>query len=200
MDNAPALSLDDLRAGDRETFARMVDAYSPQVYRLALRMLRDPQEAEDVLQETFLNAYRALEGFEGRSSLGTWLYRIAANQALMRLRRHEPAAVSVDEPVSGSNSEELPRQLFDWCCLPEEEFMNAEAQSQLDASIEALSPALRAVFVLRDLQGLSTLETAEALNISEAAVKTRLLRARLQLRESLSIYFAERAREADHAR
>jgi RNA polymerase sigma-70 factor (ECF subfamily) len=198
--NTPAVSLDDLRAGDRETFARLVDAYSPQIYRLALRMLRDPQEAEDVLQETFLNAFRALDGFEGRSSLGTWLYRIAANQALMRLRRNEPWTVSVDEPVSAAEGQDLPRQLFDWCCLPEEDFLSAEAQSQLDASIEGLSPALRAVFVLRDLHGLSTLETAEALNISEPAVKTRLLRARLQLRESLSLYFGERAREAGHAR
>lgn len=176
----------------------MVDAYSPQIYRLAMRMLGNTQEAEDVLQETFLNAYQGLERFEGRSSLGTWLYRIAANQALMRLRRADPPLVSVDEPVPGSDGESLPHQLFDWCCLPEEEFMTAEAQSHLDASIGQLSSALRAAFVLRDTVGLTTEETAEALDISEAAVKTRLLRARLQLRESLSSFFTERAQEAKY--
>lgn len=196
--NATSISTDALRQGDRETFARLVDAYSPQIYRLALRMLRDPQEAEDVLQDTFLSAFRGLGSFEGRSGPGTWLYRIATNQALMRLRLRRPEEVSVDDPVAGSDGD-LPRQLFDWCCLPEEDFMTGEAQAELDSSIEELSPALRSVFVLRDLQGISTQETAEILGISEAAVKTRLLRARLKLRERLSAYFTERAREAGYA-
>ncbi|MEW6567472.1 MAG: RNA polymerase sigma factor [Chloroflexota bacterium] len=191
------VSLEALRAGDRESFARLVDAYSTPLYRLALRLVGDPQEAEDVLQETFLNAYRGLAGFGSRSSLGTWLYRIATNQALMRLRRKEPQQVSVDEPPIGPEGE-LPRQLFDWCCLPEEDFMTAGAQAELEAAIAALSPTLRSVFVLRDLHGLSTEETAEVLEISPAAVKTRLLRARLKLRERLSGYFTERAREAGY--
>jgi RNA polymerase sigma-70 factor (ECF subfamily) len=200
MDKDESVTIEDLRQGDRQGFARLVDTYSPRIYRLAVRMLRDPLEAEDVLQETFLNAFRALDQFEGRSSLGTWLYRIAANQALMRLRRNHPDVVSVDEPIPGSDGEDLPRQLYDWCCLPEEEFMTAEVQAQLEAAIQGLSPALRSVFVLRDLEGLSTLETAETLGISEPAVKTRLLRARLRLREQLSGYFAERAQEdRDHA-
>jgi RNA polymerase sigma-70 factor (ECF subfamily) len=196
MREAPAIPLDSLRAGDRTAFAELVDAYSPAIYRLALRMLRDPQEAEDVLQETFLNAFRSLDRFEGRSSLGTWLHRIAANQALMRLRRKSPGTVPVDPAESDAEGLPVPRELFDWCCLPEEDFMTAEAQAQLDASLDQLSPTLSAVFILRDLQGLSTQETAESLGISEAAVKTRLLRARLQLRESLSSYFTERAKEA----
>ncbi len=196
MSAPESVSLEALQRGDREAFAALVEAYSPQVYRLALRMLRDPQEAEDVLQETFLNAFRAIGRFEGRSSLATWLYRIAANQALMRLRRKEPALVSVDEPIDNGEKAPIPRELFDWCCLPEEEFMTAEVQEQLDRAIHGLSPALKAVFVLRDLEGLSTLEAAAALEITEAAVKTRLLRARLQLRETLSGYFTERAREA----
>jgi len=195
MSDPDTISLDALQRGDREAFSHLVETYSPQIYRLGLRMLRDPQEAEDVLQETFLNAFRAIGRFEGRSSLATWLYRIAANQALMRLRRRGPAMVSVDEPIDGGAAEPIPRELFDWCCLPEEEFMTAEVQAHLDRAIHGLSPALKAVFVLRDLEGLSTLETAEALEISEAAVKTRLLRARLQLREVLSGYFTERARE-----
>jgi RNA polymerase sigma-70 factor (ECF subfamily) len=199
MNEPVAVSIEALRQGDRQAFTEMVQTYSPQVYRLGLRMLGNQQEAEDVLQETFLNAFRALPGFEGRSSLSTWLYRIAANQALMKLRRKNPALVSIDEPLSDESSAELPRQLEDWCCLPEEDFMTAEAQEQLDLAIDKLSPALRAVFALRDLHGMSIADTAEVLGISESAVKTRLLRARLQLRESLSQYFGERLRERTHA-
>ena len=126
MDENLDLSLEALRSGDREAFAHMVDAYSALIFRLALHMLRDPQEAEDVLQETFLNAYRALPGFEGRSSIHTWLYRIATNQSLMRLRKVAPPLVSVDEPVLGPDGDELPRQLVDWRHLPEQEFLSAE--------------------------------------------------------------------------
>ena len=176
----------------------MVDTYSPQLYRLALRMLGNPQEAEDVLQETFLNAFRHMDQFEGRSQLSTWLYRIAANQALMRLRKNEPDMVSVDEPVQVDGDEPMPRQLKDWCCLPEAEFMTSEAQAQLDQAIRELSSALRAAFILRDLQGLSTRETAEILEISESAVKTRLLRARWELRDKLSAYFGDRLEAIEH--
>jgi RNA polymerase sigma-70 factor (ECF subfamily) len=198
MDKEQDISLNDLKSGDREAFAAMVNAYSPQLYRLALRMLGNPQEAEDVLQETFINAFRHLKQFEGRSQLSTWLYRIAANQALMRLRKNEPEMVSVDEPVQIDNGESMPRQLKDWCCLPESEFMTSEAQAQLDQAIHGLSSALRAAFVLRDLQGLSTRETAEILEISESAVKTRLLRARLELRDKLSAYFGDRLEAIEH--
>ncbi len=177
----------------------MVDAYSPLIYRLALRMLGDEHEAEDVLQETFLSAYRSLARFEGRSSLSTWLYRIATNQALMRLRKHNPPMISVDEAHVDEEGYEVPRQFTDWCCLPEEEFMTAEAQSQLDEAVKGLSPALRAAFVLRDLHGFSTREAAEILEISETAVKTRLMRARLQLRERLASYFSERVEELGYA-
>jgi RNA polymerase sigma-70 factor (ECF subfamily) len=130
--------------------------------------------------------------------VGTWLYRIAANQALMRLRRKEPEVVPVDPETADEEQIPHPKELFDWCCLPEEDFMTAESQEQLEASLQQLSPALRAVFLLRDVHGLSTLETATALDISQSAVKTRLLRARLQLRESLAVYFAERGKEAGY--
>jgi RNA polymerase sigma-70 factor (ECF subfamily) len=192
MEGSSGLSIDSLKNGDRRAFAQMVEEYSPRLYRLSLRLLQDPQEAEDALQETFLQAFRGIETFEGRSSLGTWLYRIAANQALMRLRRREPELVSVEEPLPGANGEEVPLDLKDWCCLPEEDFMTAEAQAQLDLAMAGLSSALRAVFVLRDIQGLSTAHTAEILDLSEAAVKTRLMRARLQLRNRLSEYYDER--------
>ena len=192
MQEREPISVKALKAGDREAFAAMVDEYSPKLYKLALRMLGDPLEAEDVLQEAFLKAFRGIINFRGSSKLSTWLYRITANEALMRLRKKEIDALPVDEPYLLEDGAEVPRELKDWCCLPEDELMTTEAQDKLDDAINTLSPALRAAFVLRDLQGLSTREAAEVLQISEAAIKTRLLRARLELREILSGYFAER--------
>jgi RNA polymerase sigma-70 factor, ECF subfamily len=191
----PDLSLEALKSGDRVEFGRLVEAYSAPIYRLALKILGDQQDAEDVLQETFIKAYRHLKEFEGRSSFSTWLYRIASNEALMLLRRRHPEAISVDEPVQTPNGDMEPVEIVDWCCLPEEELLSAESRTHLDQAIDELSANLKVVFILRDIEGLSVRETAEALRISEAAVKTRLLRARLQLREKLSHYYAERLQE-----
>ncbi len=198
MDKENTPSIKALKAGDRDAYAQMVELYSPKIYRLALRMVDDPHEAEDILQETFLNAFRAIEQFEGRSSLGTWLYRIAANQALMHLRNKSPTLVSVDELIPSLDDPDQKRELADWCCLPEDEFMTTEAQAMLKDAIQDLSPTLKTVFILRDLHHLTTRETAQVLDISESALKTRLLRARLQLRDSLSSYFSERVKEIDN--
>lgn len=195
MNNGETISIEQLKSGNREAFAALVDEYSPKLHRLALRMLGDPYEAEDILQETFLKAFRNLDRFEGRSSIGTWLYRITANEALMRLRKNSPETVAIDEPIEAPDGHLITRELKDWCCLPEKEFMSNEAQSKLDQAIAELSPALRSTFILRDLHGLSTRESSEILEVSEAAIKTRLLRARLQLRDSLSDYFENRAVE-----
>lgn len=184
------LDLSALKSGDRAAFAKLVEAYSGQIYRLAMKMLQNPQDAEDILQETFIKAHRALPKFEGRSSLSTWLYRIATNEALMFLRRQRPGQISVEQP--SHEEEQEPLQIIDWCCLPEGELMSTEARVNLDRSIEQLPQTLRVVFLLRDIEGLSTRETAEVLDISETAVKTRLSRARLRLRELLSTYYSER--------
>jgi RNA polymerase sigma-70 factor (ECF subfamily) len=189
-------SLEALRNGDRTEFARLVDIYSAPIYRLALKIVGNPQDAEDVLQEAFIKAYRNLSTFEGRSSFSTWLYRIASNEAFMMLRRRKPEAVSVDAEVETPDGEQEPVQIVDWCCLPEEELLTAESREYLDMAVDRLAPTLRVVFLLRDIEGLSVRETAEALRISEAAVKTRLLRARLHLREQLSHYYDERMKEA----
>jgi RNA polymerase sigma-70 factor (ECF subfamily) len=188
---AEKFSLEALRAGDRAEFARLVDQFSPLIYRLGLKMLGNPQDAEDVLQETFIKAYRHLEGFDGRARVSTWLYRIATNEALMLLRRKRPEAISVDEPWQNAGEEQEPLQIRDWCCLPEHELMSDEARAHLDQAVEELPASLRVVFLLREIEGLSTRETADVLEISEVAVKTRLSRARLQLREDLSTYFGE---------
>ncbi len=188
-ENRP-ISLEALRNGDRAEFARLVEQYDTFVYRLALRIVGNPQDAEDVLQETFIKALKHLPDFDGRSSLSTWLYRIATNEALMVLRKDKGAIVSLDDPDDNSDDEQEPLEVVDWCCLPEETLMSAEAKEYLDKAISELPATLRVVVVLRDIQGLSTRETSEVLNISEMAVKTRLSRARLQLRQSLSSYFS----------
>jgi RNA polymerase sigma-70 factor, ECF subfamily len=188
-------SLDALKARDRDEFARLVDAFSNKIYRVALKIVNDPQDAEDVLQETFIKAYRSLPAFEGRSSLSTWLYRIAVNEALMIVRKRKVDAVSLDEEKDSGEEEVEPVEIADWCCLPERDLLSVESRKFLDLAMQSLSPALRAVFVLRDIEGLSVKETADALGLSEPAVKTRLLRARLKLREELSVYFTERYAE-----
>lgn len=189
------ISIDALKAGDRSAFARLVEVYSPHVYRLALKILNDAQDAEDVLQETFIKALKNLPSFEGRSSVSTWLYRIAVNEALMLVRKRRPDALSLNMEKDDGEGQTEPVEVVDWCCLPEGELMSNEARHFLDEAIQKLSPALRTVFMLRDIEGLSVRETAEALGVSEVVVKTRLLRARLKLREDLSVYYGERLSE-----
>ena len=183
-----------LQAGDPVAFAQFVEENQSQIYNLALRMLGNPQEAEDVLQETFLSAYKALSNFEGRSSLRTWLYRIASNASLMRLRKKQPGIVSVDEHLPLDAGDSVPRQLVDWSNLPEDELLSSESRRVMDEAVSELPESLRIVFILRDIEGLSTAETGKVLGLSEGAVKTRLHRARLWLRERLSAYFVERPR------
>lgn len=186
-------SLEALRAGEPQEITRLVEAYSPPLYRLALKMLGNVQDAEDVLQNTFLKALQHLDEFEERSRLSTWLYRIAVNEALMILRRQKPETSISDLLDEDKEDEiEMPAQFVDWCCLPEEELLSAEGRRHLEQAIQRLPPKLRVVFLLRDIEGLSIQATSEALQLSEAAVKTRLLRARLNLREQLSAFYAER--------
>ncbi len=187
------ISIEALRAGDRLEFARLVDAASGRIYRLSLKMLGNALDAEDVLQNTFLKAFQHLNEFEGRSSLSTWLYRIAANEALMLLRKRRPEVPIADEgPQDDLAQDYPPAQLPDWGSLPEEILLSSEARLNLDRAIQRLPETLRIVFVLRDIEGLSIQETMEALGLSESAVKTRLLRARLHLRTDLSAYYGER--------
>jgi RNA polymerase sigma-70 factor (ECF subfamily) len=185
-------SLGALQAGDSEEFSRIVEAYSSKIYRLATKMLNQQQDAEDVLQETFLKAYRGIKSFDGRSKISTWLFRIATNEALMIIRRKHPEVVSIDEPLETEDGEKEPVQIVDWCCLPEEELLSEETKERLDAGVQKLPERLRVVFILRDINDLTTHETAEILGLSDTAVKTRLSRARLKLREELSVYFGER--------
>lgn len=192
-DYSEELSLPLLRAGDRAEIARMVDFHSHKIYRLALKMLANQQDAEDVLQNTFMKAIQALPDFEGRSSIATWLYRVAVNESLMFIRQRKPAFNLTDDGDDDDDDNDLALTHFtDWCCLPESELVSAEAESYLEKAIQSLSEKLRVVFILRDIEKLSIRETSETLEISEVAVKARLLRARLQLRELLSEYYQNR--------
>lgn len=182
--------------GDKHAFAQLVAKYEQRVYNLARKMMRDQQDAEDVLQETFLSVYRHLDEFQGDAAFATWLYRIATNASLMKLRGRKPPPLSLDEPVESdayAGDGAMPREIVDWNFTPEEALLSTEVREQMDAAVAALPESMRAVFVLRDIEGLSVQETAEVLGISVPNVKTRLHRARLMLRENLSAYFKEHA-------
>lgn len=185
-------SIEALRAGNRAEFARLVDTYSTPIYRLGLKMLGNEQDAEDVLQNTFLNALTHIANFEGRSSLSTWLYRIAANEALMTIRKRKSNVSIEDLQAEDSDDDLMPETFVDWSVLPENELISGESKKLLDAAIKRLPETLRMVFILRDVEDLSIKETAEILNLTEVNVKTRLLRARMALREQLSAYYGER--------
>ena len=188
----PEFSLALLQEGDPAEIARLVDNYSNPVYRIIFNILNNAQDAEDILQEAFIKVIHGLKSFEGRSSLSTWIYRIAVNEALMLVRKHKGVEVSID--VENEDEEGLtpPHEIIDWCCLPEHEFVTGEMTEVMNKAIEELPEKLRIVFILRDMEDLSIKDTAQALGLTESAVKTRLLRARLMLREVISHYFVER--------
>ncbi len=197
IETTDTISLDALKAGDQHSFAQLVDATSGKIYHMAYQMLGNAQDAEDVLQETYVKAFRSLANFEGRSSLKTWLYRIAVNEALMLVRRRKPQVFSMEENSETDEGESETMEIVDWCCLPEGELLSEEARHFLEQAVQRLPELLRVVFIMRDMEGLSVAETAEALNITESTVKTRLLRARMRLRQDLSLYFGGRLQQED---
>jgi RNA polymerase sigma-70 factor, ECF subfamily len=178
------------KKGDTGAFQELVTRYEKKIFRVTMNITRNQQDAEDAMQDAFLKAYAHLKDFSGGSRFYTWLVRIAANEALMRLRKRRPNVVSLDEPVDGEE-DLLPREVKDWGPSPLDRFAQTEMRGILENAIDALAPDFRTVFVLRDIEELSTEETAKALNISVPAVKSRLLRARLKLREKLDRYFRQ---------
>ena len=180
------------KAGDVGAFEELVRRYDRNVFRIAQHITQNREDAEDVVQDAFFKAYSNLNQFQGQSKFYTWLVRIAVNEALMRLRRRRPErTVSLDEDVK-TEDDTVPREVADWSPNPEQQYTQAELREILDRTIHGLPATFRTVFVLRDVEGLSTEETAEALDLSIPAVKSRLLRARLQLRSRLSKYFQHR--------
>src|SRR5271154_2354290 len=177
------------KAGDAQAFTDLVNQYERKIYRLAKHITQNDEDAEDVLQETFLKAYEHLGNFQGNSKFYTWIVRIAVNESLMKLRKRKgDRTVPLDEPVD-TGEDTVVREIAVWDENPEQKYSREELRQILDEAVEGLRPAFRTVFVLRDIEELSTEETAEALGISVPAVKSRLLRARLQLREKLTRFF-----------
>ena len=184
------------KAGDEEAFSELVTHYDRRVFRMAKQITQNDDDAEDVLQETFLKAYTHLEDFQGNSKFYTWLVRIAVNEALMKLRkRRSDKTVPLDEPID-TGEDEMVREIAVWDENPEDSYSREELGEILDQAIQSLKPAYRTVFILRDIEELSIEETAEALGLSVSAVKSRLLRARLQLREKLTRQFKRKGDDA----
>ncbi len=181
------------KAGDVQAFEKLVKQYDRQVFRIAQHITQNREDAEDVVQDAFLKAYEKLNQFQGNSKFYTWLVRIAVNESLMRLRKRRTGRlVSIDEDVETEDGS-MPRELADWGPSPEQQYGQSELAEILKKTVNGLPPGFRVVFVLRDVEGLSTEETAETLGLSVPAVKSRLLRARLQLRERLNRYFGNRS-------
>jgi RNA polymerase sigma-70 factor (ECF subfamily) len=183
------------QAGEDEAFADLVSRYQSKIYRLAKNITQNNEDAEDVLQEAFLKAYSHLAGFQRNSRFYTWIVRIAVNEALMKLRkRRSDRTVPLDEPVD-TGEEAVAREIAVWEDNPEQRYSHEEMQQILDDAVDELKPDFRTVFVLRDIEEMSTEETAEALGISVPAVKSRLLRARLALREKLTRKFKRKGED-----
>ncbi len=177
------------RLGDAKAFSELLRRYEGKIFRLALHITQNREDAEDVLQEAFLKAYEHLDQFQGQSRFYTWIVRIAVNQALMKLRkRKSDRSVSLDETID-TGEDTVAREIAAWDENPEQRYSREEINEILGSAIDGLTPIYRAVFVLRDVDGLSTEEAADALDLSVPAVKSRLLRARLQLRDKLTRYF-----------
>jgi RNA polymerase sigma-70 factor (ECF subfamily) len=183
------------RTGDPQAFTALVNQYERKIYRLAKHITQNDEDAEDVLQDAFLKAYEHLPNFQGNSKFYTWLVRIAVNEALMKLRkRRSDRTVPLDEPVD-TGEEMVKREIAVWEDNPEERYSHEEMQKILDEAVQTLKPDFRTVFTLRDIEELSTEEAAEVLGISVPAVKSRLLRARLALREKLTRQFKRKGED-----
>lgn len=181
-----------VRAGDVSAYDTLVRKYERQIFRIAQHITQNREDAEDVMQDAFLKAYEKLDQFQGNSKFYTWLVRIAVNESLMRLRKRRTGKmVSIDEDVETEEGS-VPRDLADWAPDPEQNYTQTQLAEILRKTIQGLPQGFRIVFVLRDVEGLSTEETATTLGLSVPAVKSRLLRARLQLRERLSRYFRKK--------
>jgi RNA polymerase sigma-70 factor (ECF subfamily) len=179
-----AVLVDRAKAGDRDAFEELVRRHAERLYAVVLRFVADGDEAQEVTQEAFLRAWRSIARFEGRSRFFTWLYRIGINEAKRRAGRRPPVPLASleDEPVP-----EAP----DWSQAPETRSEQADLRRVLERAIRSLPVEHRATIVLRDVEGLSTREAAEIMDLSEAAFKSRLHRARLTVRRAVDEYFLE---------
>ena len=187
------------QGGDTRAFDELVRRYRDKVYRLSYKILRNEDDAAEALQDAFLSAYRGLKNFKAESTFSTWLYRITTNASLMKYRKRRDNVISLEQsqnPSPGAEAVQLP----DWSTQPLDELLDAETRQVMEEGKALLDEDLRTVFTLRDEEGLSNAEVAEILDLTVAAVKSRLHRARLRLRDRLSRYFADRLTRRDRGR
>jgi RNA polymerase sigma-70 factor (ECF subfamily) len=187
------------QGGDTRAFDELVQRYQDRVYRLCFKILRHEDDAAEALQDAFLSAYRGIGNFKAESTFSTWLYRVATNASLMKYRRRRDNLVSLEQSQS-QNDDAEPLQLQDWSRQPHEELDDRETRQVMEEGVQRLPEELRTVFVLRDVQELSNAEVAGILDLSVAAVKSRLHRARLALRDRLNRYFTDRLDRRDRGR
>ncbi|MBN2406281.1 MAG: sigma-70 family RNA polymerase sigma factor [Elusimicrobia bacterium] len=182
------------RKGDKEAFTKIVERYEKKIYNLAFRISGNAEDASDILQETFMQLLKKIDTFKGESKFSTWLYRIATNTALMKKRKDKKRpSVSIDKPLLTSRGSEITRQLKDdWAENPIDIVENKELKKVLNKAIDSMHPEYRIPLILRDINGLSNEEVSNILDVSVAAVKSRVHRARLYLRSELSGYFKEK--------
>ena len=185
--------------GDTRAFDELVRRYRDKVYRLSFKILRNEDDAAEALQDAFLSAFRGLKNFKAESTFSTWLYRITTNAALMKYRKRRDNVVSLEQSQS-RNEDAEPIEVPDWTTQPVDELLSSELRAVMEEGKRLLDEDLRTVFILRDEEGLSNAEVAEILDLSVAAVKSRLHRARLRLRDRLSRYFADRLTRRDRGR
>jgi RNA polymerase sigma-70 factor, ECF subfamily len=183
------------RTKDFTAFEQLVDRYEDKIFRLAFRFVRNETEAKEIVQDTFLLVWRKLDTFKGDSQFGSWLYRVATNTALMRLRaqRRHPEISTEELPIDYlDNYGQLPAAGENWAKRPDDELQSDELRRRIQKAVDELPEIYRTVFIIRDVEGLSTEETAEVLEISIPTVKTRLHRARLALRDAITRYFDQK--------
>jgi RNA polymerase sigma-70 factor (ECF subfamily) len=176
--------------GDVAAFEQLVKRYDRKLLRIAQHVTHNREDAQDAVQEAFLKAFQKLDQFREDSTFSTWLIRITLNQSLMKVRKQRRLTREISLGQE-SETDVLPMEVTDWSPNPEQRYLASELRDILVDALNGLRPILRTVFVLRDIEGLSTVQTAQALNVSHTAVKARLWRARLQLRERLNQYFSK---------
>lgn len=184
------------QAGDTRAFDELVRRYQDKVFRLCFKILRNEDDAAEALQDAFLSAFRGLRNFKVESTFSTWLYRIATNASLMKYRKRRDGHISLEQSQSSYEDSE-PMSIPDWSTQPVEDLLTGELNEVLTAGIQRLNEDLRTVFVLRDIVGKSNAEVAEDLHLTVAAVKSRLHRARIELRNRLDRYFSDRMTRKD---
>ncbi len=183
--------------GDYDAFEGLVEKYQARIYRHLKKMVKDGHLAQDLLQETFLSAYKGLPGFTGSSSFSTWLFRIATNTALMYLRKNRPDSVEYDDEIRNQSNSTLPPISSEFVNTPLEILLSNEGKRKIEEAIDELPALYRSVIVLRDVEGFSLEEVSKIMDSSIAAIKSRLHRARNSVRETLTSYYMERNLSSD---